>query len=195
MEKISTKEKPLCKVVLYGPESTGKTMLAMHLSRHFQTLWVPEFARHYLESKINYYDPFGRKSDEVSQPQDIPPIVLGQIAWEDGMAPQCCNNLMICDTNPLMTYVYNEYYFQRKEEWIAEIAIQRGYDLYLLTDIDIPWVADPPLRDRPDHRNELFELFKKELDQRKLPYHLICGDFETRNKTAVELIENLLAKP
>lgn len=189
--EAKTEKQHLLRVVLYGPESTGKTMLSQQLAEHFGCLWVPEFARGYLETKRAYYDPYGRKADEICQPQDIPPIVIGQIASEDAFLEQT-KNLLVCDTNPLMTYVYNKYYFHQDDQWITDVVTQRQYDLYLLTNIDIPWVADS-LRDRPDQREELYALFKSELDKRKFPYTVVQGNYESRLKICIQAVDQALA--
>jgi NadR type nicotinamide-nucleotide adenylyltransferase len=181
----------LKKIVLYGPESTGKTMLAQKLAAHYNTLYVPEYARHYLDLKRELYDPFGRKSNEICQPQDIPQIVIGQVAFEDAFSEQV-KNILFCDTNPLMTYVYNKYYFKEEAEWIASAAMERKYDLYLLTNIDIPWVPDPPHRDRPDDREVLYNLFKEELVKRKLPFINVLGDYDKRFEFSIEKIDGLV---
>jgi HTH-type transcriptional repressor of NAD biosynthesis genes len=178
------------KIVLYGPESTGKTMLAQKLAEHYQTLYAPEYARYYLELKLELYDPFGRKSDEICQPQDIPPIVIGQAAFEDAFAEQA-KNILFCDTNPLMTYVYNKYYFNREDEWIAKTASDRNYVLYLLTNIDVPWIPDPPHRDRPNNRREMYDLFKNELIKRKLPFVDVSGDYQSRFELSIDSIDKL----
>ena len=175
------------KVVLIGPESTGKTVLAQQLASHFSTLWVPEFARSYLDIKRAIYDPYGRKSEEICQPQDIPPIVIGQISQEEAMATQA-NKLLFCDTNPLQTQVYNKYYFGRKDEWLAEVVKNRKYDLCLLTNIDIPWIADAQ-RDRPNDRETLFQLFRQELIDNNSRFEILSGDYTDRIKNAVELVK------
>ena len=184
-------DSPLKKIVLYGPESTGKTILAQKLAEHYHTLYAPEYARYYLDLKVELYDPYGRKSDEICQPQDIPPIVIGQIAFEEAMTEQA-SDLLFCDTNPLTTYIYNKYYYNREDEWIAKTAVERNYDLYLLTNVDVPWIADPPHRDRPDDRQALYALFKNELIKRALPFIDISGNYEQRFDLAVQSINKLI---
>jgi NadR type nicotinamide-nucleotide adenylyltransferase len=178
------------KIVLYGPESTGKSFLSQRLASYYQTLWVPEFARNYLDYKKNYYDPFGRSGDQLCQPQDIPSIVFGQMALEEAIEAQA-NNILFCDTNPLQTKVYQEYYFQTEASWLNRIVEQRKYDLYLLTNIDIPWIEDGQ-RDRPFDRDNIFGLFKSALDFYKLPYYIISGDYVEREQSAIHTIDQWL---
>jgi HTH-type transcriptional regulator, transcriptional repressor of NAD biosynthesis genes len=193
MDEISEKitSVSIKKIVLYGPESTGKTMLAQKLAAYYKTLYAPEYARYYLDLKKELYDPYGRKSDEICQPQDIPQIAIGQIAFEDAMAEQA-TELLFCDTNPLTTYIYNKYYYSREDEWIATAAVERKYNLYLLTNVDVPWIADPPHRDRPNDRKELYGLFKNELVKRELPFADISGDYDKRLELAIQYINKLL---
>lgn len=160
----------------------------MQLAAYFNTIWIPEFARHYLDVKKEIYDPFGRSAEEICQPQDIPQIVIGQIANEDSFSVQA-NRIVFCDTNPLTTYCYNLHYFHRRDEWISDVVASRPYNLYLLLDIDVPWVPDPPFRDRPDRREEMFDLFNTELTSRNLPYTLISGNYEQRLTLAIKTIE------
>ena len=181
----------MIKIVLFGPESTGKTVLAQKLAAHFHTLWVPEFARAYLDIKREIYDPFGRRSEEICQPQDIPSIVIGQIAQEEAIAAQA-KDLIFCDTNPLQTKVYNNYYFSRNDEWLEQTVQQLHYHLYLLNSVDIPWIADGQ-RDRPDDRTTLFNLFHQELVSRNLTHQIIQGSYETRFVQAIETTEKFLS--
>ncbi|MCU0415857.1 MAG: ATP-binding protein [Cytophagaceae bacterium] len=184
----------LKRIVLYGPESTGKSTLAESLAHAFESVYVPEFARGYLDFKREVYDPFGRQSSEICQPQDIPSIVIGQIVMEEAFALQA-NRFLFCDTNPLQTLVYNRYYFKRSEEWIEKIIQERVYDYYLLTDIDIPWIEDP-LRDRPkpEDRKILFDLFHSTLLQYQLPFDIISGDQQKRLEKATTIINQLELK-
>ena len=179
----------LKKIVLFGPESTGKTVLAQALAAHYHTLWVPEFARSYLENKIRFYDLLGKSSEEICLESDIPPIVMGQIASEDSMSTQA-KKLIFFDTNPLQTSVYVSYYYQKQYDWLTSLLKLRTYDHYLLMDTDIAWEADP-LRDRPNNRQEIFELFKNELINRNLPFTVISGNAQHRINHAIMAIDML----
>lgn len=167
------------KIVIYGPESTGKTTLSKQLADYFKTQWIPEFAREYLENK--------NAPVELS---DIPEIAKGQINLEEEVIKKA-NRFLICDTDLLVTKVYSEHYYNTCPDWIREIAYNREYALHLLTNNDIPWVSDP-LRDRGDRREEMFLLFKTEIEKAKRPYKLISGDFENRFRQAVRILEELI---
>jgi NadR type nicotinamide-nucleotide adenylyltransferase len=181
----------LKRIVLYGPESTGKSTLAEQLAKHYHTLWAPEFARGYLDFKREVYDPFGRKSNEICQPQDIPHIVIGQIVQEEALQQQA-NRFLFCDTNPLQTKIYNLYYYHRIDDWLEKVIKERTYDHYLLMDIDIPWEPDP-LRDRPEpeDRLKLFNMFKEELDAHQFPYSIIKGTESKRLEQAIKIVDTL----
>src|SRR5690554_8219055 len=91
------------KVVLYGPESTGKTTLAAQLAAHYDTEWVPEYMRTYLERKWE-------EKKELITRDDLIPIAEGQLAHEAELAKKA-EKLLICDTNLLELKVYSEYYY------------------------------------------------------------------------------------
>jgi HTH-type transcriptional repressor of NAD biosynthesis genes len=171
------------KVVLFGPESTGKTTLAQALAKHYNTSWVPEYARTYLEEKWH-------KSAEICAPEDIFPITVGQIKLENE-AVKKAHKFLFCDTTPLSTQVYSEAYF---DGWCDQRVIQTSkknrYDLYFLTDIDVPWEEDL-LRDRPNQREEMFEKFKTALMQRNLSFTLLNGSHEERMKSAIDKLDKL----
>jgi|SRR5690625_2297784 len=172
------------KIVIYGAESTGKTSLTKALSHHFDTAWVPEFARHYLQKK---YD----NSGEICSYDDLMPIAEGQLKLEHKKQQQAKHNLLFCDTNPLQTYYYGKAYFkdfQHKELWA--LATAQNYDFYFLTYIDTPWEADD-LRDKPEEREEMHLHFKNSLDEHNLPYLLLQGSKEERLKKAIAKIEEL----
>ena len=185
MEKnLRQEEINVVKVVLFGPESTGKTTLSNQLARHYNTVWAPEFAREYLQDKWNNF----RKTCEDI---DIIPIAEGQMKLENDLAKKA-DKVLICDTDLLETKVYSqEYYGGFVDPKLDEAAKVNQYDLYLLTYIDTPWEADD-LRDRPEMRLEMFKAFEKALKDHHKNYILLKGDKETRLKKAVEAIDKIL---
>lgn len=188
MEKKLTQSKGtnLVKVVLFGPESTGKTTLSEQLARYYNTVWVPEYAREYLQDKWNNY----RKTCENS---DLLPIAEGQMRMENKLAKKA-DNVLICDTDLLETKVYSEeYYGGFVNPLLDKAAVENTYDLYLLTYIDTPWEADD-LRDKPNLRQEMFNAFENALKKYDRPYILLKGDKRTRLKTATKAIDAILAE-
>lgn len=185
-EKLRQSEINLVKVVLFGPESTGKTTLSRQLARHYNTVWAPEYAREYLQDKWNNE----RKTCEES---DLIPIAVGQMDLENSLAKKA-DKLLICDTDLLETKVYSEeYYGGFVDPLLNEFATKNTYDIYFLTYIDTPWEEDD-LRDRPEQREEMFNAFKNALEKYNRPYLLLKGDNETRLKKATQIIDDLIAK-
>lgn len=176
----------IIKIAVFGPESTGKTTLAKQLAGHFDTVWAPEFARDYLQEKFN-------DAGIVCQPEDIMPIAVGQVAIENAML-QKADKFLFADTCLLQTKVYSELYYNSCDPELDKAARKHKYDLFFLTDIDVPWEKDD-LRDRPDGREAIFGIFKKALAHNKKPFIVLSGDAEARFHKAVSVLENLgLAK-
>ena len=135
MEKEFKQQHSDCiRVVLFGPESTGKTTLSKALARYYNSVWVPEYAREYLQDKWN-------NERKTCEPSDLLPIALGQMHLENELS-QKTNTVLICDTNLLETKVYSEAYYSGScDPLLEKFAIKNEYDLYLLTYIDVPWEA------------------------------------------------------
>lgn len=188
MEKAFGQQPSNCiKIVLFGPESTGKTTLAIQLARHYHSVWVPEYAREYLQNKWN-------SERKTCEPEDLLPIAEGQMELENRLA-QKTDSVLICDTDLLETKVYAEAYYSGTCDPILEkFALENTYDLYFLTYIDSPWVEDD-LRDRPDKREEMFIAFKNALITYKRPFVVLKGSKEDRFKEAVKHIDSLLKNP
>ncbi len=185
-KKLTQKPINLVKVVLFGPESTGKTTLSKQLSRYYNTVWAPEFAREYLQDKWN-------NERKTCEKNDLIPIAKGQMKLENKLAKKA-DKVLICDTDLLETKVYSEeYYGGFVEPELDKAAIENQYDLYLLTYIDTPWEEDD-LRDRPELRLEMFNAFENTLKKYNRPYVLLKGDKETRLKKATEAIDKLIAE-
>ncbi len=183
-KKLRQQEANILKVVLFGPESTGKTTISLQLAEHYNTVWTPEFARKYLQDKWNNE----RKTCENS---DLIPIAIGQMISENKLAKKA-DKILICDTDLLETKVYSEsYYGGIVDSDLDKYALENKYDLYFLTYIDTDWEADD-LRDKPNERQEMFDIFEKALIKYNRPYLILKGDKKTRLKTAIQAIDKLL---
>lgn len=172
----------MLKVVLTGGESTGKTELAHALARHYSEPLAEEFVRAYAAARGG---PLGFG--------DHGPIAKGQMAAEDAAVARA-RQMVFLDTDLVSTVVYCEHYFGRCPQWIVDEARRRAGDLYLLLKADIPWVADG-IRDRGDRRDEMHQLFRDKLVEFGVTYAEIGGDRQTRLASALQAIEQRLAKP
>jgi NadR type nicotinamide-nucleotide adenylyltransferase len=176
----------IVKIVLFGPESTGKTTLSQDLAEHYDTLWVPEYAREYLQDKWD-------KEQKTCEPHDLLPIAEGQIRLENAYTEQV-DQLLICDTDLLETMVYSEaYYLGYADPILKKYALENSYDLYLLTYIDTPWVKDD-LRDKPGEREKMYRYFKETLEKYQRNFIILRGDRKSRLEEAVRHIDKQLGK-
>jgi NadR type nicotinamide-nucleotide adenylyltransferase len=169
------------RVCIVGPESTGKTTLARQLAEHFKTVWTPEYARGLLDQK-------GAECEF----SDIPLIAEGQLRAE-GKQARAANKILFCDTDLITTTIWSKYLFNECPAWIEDAANKQRYDLTLLTDIDIPWVADPQ-RPAPHLREHFLALFKSELEKRGRDYVLISGLNEERLLQAIRETEKMIGE-
>lgn len=110
------------RIALYGPESTGKTTLAKQLAEHFQSIWIPEFARDYLQEKWN-------RSKEICQPEDLLPIAIGQMQLENKALSET-GKYLFADTNLMCTKVFSEIYYSFCDSALDKAARKHKYDLF-----------------------------------------------------------------
>ncbi len=174
-----SKNNKLKKIAVTGPESTGKSILAQQLADHYRTVWIPEFSRVYLlkiERAYNY--------------DDILRIARGQKKSEEALT-DIARKIMFSDTELLVTKIWCEVKYKKCHPWILEKLEKQEYDLYLLMDVDLPWVHDP-LREHPHNRKYLFDLYQKELEARKLNYRIVSGQDDERFKNAKGFVEEVL---
>ncbi|MGZ5135092.1 MAG: AAA family ATPase [Flavitalea sp.] len=190
------------KIVILGPESTGKSTLCLQLATHYNTIWVPEYARAYLlEHGMNYTY------------QDLLIIAKGQLASEEQYVHELQRTIkqsnlvanlgerarievspIFIDTNMHVMKVWCEFVFGKCHDWILDQIAQREYDLYLLCNVDLPWVKDE-LREYPDlaSRQKLFHIYKDMMINQAVPWSEISGDYEQRLRKAVSIVDDLLA--
>jgi NadR type nicotinamide-nucleotide adenylyltransferase len=166
------------RIAIVGPECTGKTDLAQFLADRYQTQWVPEFARNYIETLNRTYNE-----------KDLKLIADGQLALEDERAA-IAKDFLFCDTNLIVIKIWSEFKYGSCDPEILEKMHARKYALHLLTDVDLPW-EDDPLREHPDKRSELFTLYETELLKNKLPFVKISGDYTARRLAALEAVQKI----
>ena len=169
------------KIAVLGPESTGKSELCQHLAVQYETEWVPEYARFYI--------------DRLQQPyeqQDLKAIAQGQLSWEDEKSTYA-DKYLICDTNLIVIKIWSDHKYGNTDPWIEEQLKERTYDFYLLTNVDIPWRPDPQ-REHPQLRQHFLKVYEDYLKEHNLPYALVSGIEGDRKQCAVNAIENHFSK-
>lgn len=165
------------RISITGPESTGKSELAASLAIHFNTAWVPEYAREYL---IRLGRPYVQS--------DLLRIAEGQIEREN-LKTRDAGEYLFCDTDPLVIKIWSNFKYGSCDNRIESMVREHAYDLYLLCDIDLPWVEDP-LREHPGRRKELFDLYLDELSKLGRPFGIIRGIGAERLNNAISTIKN-----
>jgi len=166
------------KIAITGPESTGKTTLAQQLAVYFNTIWVPEFARSYIETLARpyHYD-------------DILLIAKEQMKKEDEAFAN--HDVIFLDTELLVTKIWCEYKYGQCHSWILDEIKRRKYDLVLLCNIDLPWTYDPQ-REHPHKRQELWTLYKSQAYTFYHPVEIVSGQGNERFDQAILAIRKWL---
>jgi len=161
----------LRRIVVTGPESTGKTTLSQRLAELANAECVPEASRVYAERKVGEL-----------QASDVAPIAREHIRLADAAAERARaagKDLLVLDTDLLSTVVYARHYYRMVPPWVERVERARRADLYLLCDIDVPWIPDG-IRDRPANREEMFALFRDALVRRRAPFVVVRGSWDER---------------
>ncbi len=167
------------KIVITGPESSGKTTLAKDLAKFFHAVYAPEYSRYYLAS-INR--PYGIR--------DIPEIGKGQLALHQDLVLEN-TQILICDTSILVLKMWFLHKYNIQNEWVDQAFQHDPVDLYLLCKPDIPWEPDP-VRENPEDRDVLFEKYHKALVASGKPFSIIEGEHLPQRKSqAIKLIQSI----
>jgi nicotinamide riboside kinase len=172
----------IIRIVLTGPECTGKSTLAMQLAQHYSTLCIPEYAREYVGNLSRPYD----YEDVVH----IAETQVKQLAEYSRRA----SRILFLDTYLLITKVWFDLVFNKRPEWIDAELLQHPLDFYLLCDTDIPWKADSVRENGGTRREYLLGIYKKELVDFGCTFELVQGLGNERLKNAIRLVDNYIQK-
>ena len=196
-------QKQVKKIVIVGPESTGKSTLSQLLAIHYGTEWCAEYAREYLLANgtdYSYNDLLTIAKGQMAL-EDSSELLVGKGQIKSNITPLSTVNstitthhapLLFIDTDMYVMKVWCEYVFGKCHPYIEEQIAERKYDLYLLCNIDLPWVKDE-LREYPDEapRKELYGIYKNILQNQSVPWVEISGNYEERLQKAIEAVNIL----
>ncbi|MBC3874269.1 ATP-binding protein [Undibacterium sp. LX15W] len=172
-------EKNVQKIVILGAESSGKSQLAEALARHYQTVWVPEYLREFVEAK-----------QRVPLEEEQLHIALTQLERERVLLPGA-NNWLFCDTSPMMIALYSRYYFKQIPAKLEDLELLHDYDFTIVTAPDIPWIADGLQRESPAVRQQIHAQLVETLDERDIPFLLVEGGLDERLRQVIFTLDFL----
>jgi NadR type nicotinamide-nucleotide adenylyltransferase len=176
------------KIVVIGPESTGKSTLCNQLAEYYKTLWVPEYAREYLEKNGTNYSY-----------EDLLTIAKGQIDLEDGLIQPSAfgdqPSIFFVDTDMYVMKVWCEFVFNKCYNWILNRIAERDYDGYLVCNVDLPWVSDN-LREYPalKTREKLYHFYRDLMVNQSVPWIDITGSYDERLEMAKKFVNKIILK-
>lgn len=171
------------RIVIIGPESTGKSTLCRQLAERYQTVWCTEYARDFLTQQGTNY-----------RYEDLSTIARGQLALQEKKQAESRNGLYFIDTDMYVMKVWHEVAFGACPAWILKTIARTRYDLYLLCNTDLPWTKDH-LREYPDlpMRQKLFLMYKDALINSGAPWAVVSGTGEERLQAALQAVESTLS--
>ncbi|QJQ05149.1 ATP-binding protein [Undibacterium piscinae] len=168
------------RIAILGAESSGKSQLAEALASRYQTVWVPEYLREFVDAK-----------QRVPQEDEQLLIATTQLQRENEAA-KTANAWLFCDTTPLMTAIYSRHYFARVDAALEELEQEHDYDFTLVTAPDFPWTADGLQRESAAVRQRIHENLLSLLEERDIPFLLVEGSLKDRVEQVAFALDFLL---
>lgn len=171
-------EERAIKIVILGPEASGKTTISQQLAEHFRTIWLPEYGRQYIEN-------LGRKYEY----KDVVHIAQKQIELENEYIKKA-KNILFVDADLINIKVWFEIVYGQKPQWFDQKMIENFAEFYLLCSPDLEWQSDSVRENGGEMRKFLFELYRSNLEYYKLNYEILSGIGNKRIENAVNIIKN-----
>lgn len=165
-------------IVITGPESTGKTTLAKDLAAHFSTIWVPEYARTYVETLNRPYTYADVEIIAKTQIKEFEKAVYSQQKY------------VFFDTFLIITHVWFLHVYKHEPKWIESAIKNCNVDLYLLCKPNITWEYDP-VRENPTNRDFLYDWYKRELIRYGKKFIEIDQIGKKRSQQAIESVKKI----
>jgi nicotinamide riboside kinase len=192
----------LKKVVILGPESTGKSTLCTRLAAHYQTSWVPEYAREYLTTHgptYNYESLLDIAKGQINlEEEHISAATNPKPSTTNNLQPPTSNlqpptPLLFIDTEMYVMKVWCEFVYGKCHQWIIDRIVERSYDLFLLCNTDLPWAPDV-LREYPEEapRQQLFRMYHDILINQPVPWTVISGSYDQRLQSSINAVSTIL---
>ena len=169
----------LRKIVVTGPESTGKTDLSEALAAKMNARWIPEYARGYIENLGRPY-----------RYEDLEIIARQQIQQEKEAADVTDEGILILDTWLIITKVWFEMVYGKSPVWMEVYITSANIDLFLVCSPDLPWIADPVRENGGEMRNKLFERYCREIEKFGFEYEIVTGFGEDRLNNACKHLQS-----
>lgn len=166
------------RIAILGAESTGKSTLASALAAHYNTLWVPEYLREFVQAR-----------QRTPWAEEQLPIAITQREHEMHSTAHA-HRFLFCDTSPLMTAVYSEYYFGEVDAELKALASQHDYAATIVTAPTTPWIADGLQRESDAVRQEVHAKLIRTLNDEGIAYLLVDGSTQQR----ITQVETYLAQ-
>jgi|SRR5882724_1221194 len=188
----------LKKIVIIGPESTGKSTLCAQLAQHYDTLWCPEYAREYLLKNgkdYNYDDLLTIAKGQIELEEKVTQLAVNNWQVARSHSPPSTHHSLFIDTDMYVMKVWCEFVFGKCHSYILDQIAGRKYDLYLLCNTDLPWIKDE-LREYPDleTRQKLYTIYKDLMIRQPTPWVNVSGNYEERLQKAIAAVDDLLFK-
>jgi NadR type nicotinamide-nucleotide adenylyltransferase len=166
------------RIIITGAESTGKSTLAKQLALYYHTVYMPEYARTYIENLNRAYNY-----------EDVVHIAKMQIQFEQAFLLKA-NKYIFIDTGLIITKVWFQEVFQKYPDWLDDAILKSLPDFYLVCDIDLPWKEDPVRENGTlEKRKYLMNRYIDEIKKYKVEYGIVGGRENERLQNAINLIE------